>query len=193
MTRLRTRRFGYTTMLLLAGAILFAAGGCSTAPPMKDRASFIAESDAAREWFQDNVPALRSQIRESAGYVIFPGVAQWGIMFGGGKFGRGTLNRPDHSQIGWASINTGSIGLQAGVQGFKLLLVIEDRVTLHQFMDNQLSGGATGVAVLGQAGGSATAPFRNGIAIYQGANTGLMAGVNIGLDYIRYEPLGGGP
>jgi len=27
--------------------------------------------------------------------------------------------------------------------------------------------------------------------MYQGANTGLMAGVNIGLDYIRYAPLDG--
>ncbi len=184
-----TRRFAHTTTFLLAVAILLGTGGCSTAPAVKDRASFMAESDAALEWFQDNVPGLRSQIRESAGYVVFPSVGQWGILFGGGKFGRGTLNRPDDSQIGWAAINTGSVGLQAGVQGFKLLLVIEDRVTLNKFMDNQLSGGATGVAILGEAGGSMTAPFQNGIALYQGANTGLMAGVNIGLDYIRYAPL----
>ncbi len=184
-----TRRFAHTTTLLLAVAILLGTGGCSTAPAVKDRASFMAESDAALEWFQDNVPGLRSQIRESSGYVIFPGVAQWGILFGGGRSGRGMLNRPDHSQIGWAAINTGSIGLQVGVQGFKLLLVIEDEVTLQKFMDNQLSGGATGVAVLGEAGGSATAPFRGGIAMYQGANTGLMGGVNIGLDWIRYAPL----
>ncbi len=187
-----TRRFAHTTTLLLAVAILWGTGGCSTAPKVKDRASFMAESDAALEWFQDSVPGLRSQIRESSGYVIFPGVAQWGILFGGGRSGRGTLNRPDHSQIGWAAISTGSIGLQVGVQGFKLLLVIEDEVTLQKFMDNQLSGGATGVAVVGEAGGSTTAPFQDGIAMYQGANTGLMAGVNIGLDYIRYRPLDGG-
>ncbi len=192
MTPILTRRFKYTTTLLLAVAILFGTGSCSTAPKVKDRASFMDESAAALTWFEGNVPGLRAQIDRSAGYVIFPGVAQWGILFGGGRSGRGTLNRPDHSQIGWAAINTGSIGLQVGVQGFKLLLVIEDEVTLQKFMDNQLSGGATGVAVLGEAGGSATAPFQSGIAMYQGASTGLMAGVNIGLDYIRYRPLDGG-
>ena len=36
---------------------------------------------------------------------------------------------------------------------------------------------------------SGTAPFQHGVALYQGANKGLMAGVNIGLDYMRYEPL----
>ena len=189
MTPILTRRFQYTTTLLLAAAILIGTGSCSTAPKAKNRAAFMEESQAALSWFQSNVPGLSAQIDRSVGYVIFPGVAQWGIMFGGGRSGRGTLNRPDHSQIGWAAINTGSIGLQVGVQGFKLLLVIQDEVTLQKFMDNQLQGGATGVAVLGEAGGSATAPFRNGIAMYQGANTGLMGGVNIGLDYIRYAPL----
>ncbi|MHC4446630.1 MAG: lipid-binding SYLF domain-containing protein [Planctomycetota bacterium] len=191
MTSVLTRRFKYATTLLLAVVMLFGTGSCSTAPAVKDRAAFMDESEAALAWFEGNVPGLRAQIDRSAGYVVFPSVGQWGILLTGGKFGRGTLNRPDHSQIGWAAINTGSIGLQAGVQGFKLLLVIEDRVTLNKFMDNQLSGGATGVAVLGEAGGSATAPFQNGIAMYQGANTGLMAGVNVGLDWIRYEPLKG--
>ncbi len=192
MTPILMCRFKYTTTLLLAVAILFCTGSCSTAPKVKDRAAFMDESAAALTWFEGNVPGLRAQIDRSAGYVIFPGVAQWGILFGGGRSGRGTLNRPDHSQIGWAAINTGSIGLQVGVQGFKLLLVIEDEVTLQKFMDNQLTGGATGVAVLGEAGGSATAPFQGGIARYQGASTGLMAGVNIGLDYIRYKPMDGG-
>ena len=45
------------------------------------------------------------------------------------------------------------------------------------------------VAVAADAGASGTAPFQHGVAIYQGSNKGLMAGVNIGLDYMRYEPM----
>ena len=52
-----------------------------------------------------------------------------------------------------------------------------------------LTGSVSGVAVAGQSGSSGTAPFKDGVAAYQGANEGLMAGVNVGLNYIRYQPL----
>ena len=95
----------------------------------------------------------------------------------------------DDSQIGWAAISTPSLGLQAGVQGFKMLVVIEDAATFESFKKSKLSGSASGVAVAIEAGGSVKAPFENGVTVYQGANAGLMAGVNVGLDIMRYEAL----
>ena len=76
-----------------------------------------------------------------------------------------------------------------GVQGFKVLVVFQDEATLNRFKQDRLSGSISGVVVVGRSGGSATAPFENGVAIYQGASTGLMAGANIGLDYMRYQSL----
>jgi lipid-binding SYLF domain-containing protein len=165
-------------------------GACSTEPKAQDQADFLARARSSTTQFERSVNGLDEQIQHSAGYVIFPDVAQWGILFGGGTYGRGALFRPDGSQVGWAALNTGSIGLQAGVQGFRMLMVIQDEPTLRKFMDNQLTGSATGVLVGGEHGGSGTAPFQNGVAVYQGANRGLMAGVNIGLNYVRYKPLG---
>jgi lipid-binding SYLF domain-containing protein len=176
---------------LVIGVIVLVAplGGCSTAPKAENQADFIARADSTRTWFERSVAGLNGQIADSAGYIIFPDVAQWGILIGGGTFGRGALCRPSGEQIGWAAINTGSIGLQAGVQGFRMLLVLEDESVVNRFRANQLSGSVAGVAVAGQAGASAKAPFQNGVAAYQGANQGLMAGVNIGLDIIRFEPM----
>ncbi|MHC5024638.1 MAG: YSC84-related protein, partial [Planctomycetota bacterium] len=160
----------------------------STAPKAENREAFESEAKAAEAWFVRNVSGLREQMDNAAAYIVFPSVGQYGIIFMGGKFGRGSLNRPDGTRIGWAAVNTASIGLQAGVQGFKMMLVLQDEATLQKFMANQLSGGVSAVAVAGEAGGSTAAQFQNGVAMYQGASTGLMAGVNIGLDYIRYEP-----
>ena len=39
------------------------------------------------------------------------------------------------------------------------------------------------------AGKAGAASFTNGVAVYQGAQTGLMAGASVGLDYMRYEAL----
>ncbi len=189
MSMFQAPRFLKAAALLALGSSVLISSGCSTAPKTRDTQSFISESDAALAWFQSHVHGLDDQIDNAEAYIIFPKVGQFGIIFGGGKFGRGMLNNPDGSQIGWAAVNTGSIGLQAGVQGFKMLIVIEDKYTLAKFMDNQLEGSANAVAVAGDEGGSALALFDDGMAIYQGANTGLMGGVNIGLDYIRYKPM----
>ncbi len=176
----------------LALAMVSSAGlqsGCSTAPKSSDQITFVADADNATEWFLENVPGLREQIKSSAGYVIFPSVGQWGILIGGGQFGRGVLNRPNDERIGWAAINTGSVGLQAGVRGFRMLMVIRDEATLQKFMSNQLSGAVSGVVLVAENGTSGRASFTNGVAVYQGASTGLMAGVNISLDLIRFQPM----
>ncbi len=178
-------------LVLITSMLVATLGGCSTAPKVENRAEFLDRASSSKSWFERSVYGLRDQIRDSAGYVIFPNVTQYGILFGGGTMGRGALYRPDGSQIGWAAINTGSIGLQAGVQGFRMIMVLEDDAVVRKFMANQLGGQVSGVVVFG-AGGSAKAPFQNGVACYQGANKGLMAGMNIGLDYIRYKPLDSG-
>lgn len=175
-------------LALLTTVTLLSASGCSTAPAAGDRKSFLVEAQAATDWFKANVNGLGDQLGTSTGYVVFPSVGQWGIVFGGGEFGRGVLCSPDGEAVGWAAVNTASVGLQAGVQGFKMLLVFEDDDTLQRFKEDRLTGGVTGVVVAGQEGGSGTAPFEYGVAMYQGANSGLMAGVNVGLNYLRYEP-----
>jgi lipid-binding SYLF domain-containing protein len=176
----------------MLGLAALTSTGCSTAPKMEDRPAFISESQAATKWFTSNVTGLRAQMDDSAGYIIYPGVAQWGILISGGNWGRGMVNRGDDSQIGWASVNNGSLGLQAGVRGFKMLVVFEDQATLEQFKQNKLTGSVSGVAVAGEAGVNSKVSFTNGVAVYQGASTGLIAGINVGFDFMRFEPLDGG-
>lgn len=173
------------TALLLVGLL----GGCSTAPKVEDRAAFIDRGESTTRWFERNVYGLRGQINGSAGYIVFPELVQWGTGIGGGTFGRGAVYTPDGRQLGWVKINIAAIGLQAGVQGFRMFMVLEDQRTLALFKANLLTGSIAGVAVVGEAGGSGLASFTNGVAVYQGANVGLMAGVNIGLNLLKYEPL----
>jgi len=178
-----------TVRKLLFVTVAVLAMGCATEPEKQHQPSFVNESLAAVDWFENRTPGLRDQIDSSAAYIIYPNVSQWGIIISGGKFGRGMVNRPDGAQIGWAAINVGSVGLQAGVRGFKLLVVLKDEDTLKKFQQNKLTGSVSGVVVAADTGASGKASFTNGVAVYEGASTGLMAGVNIGLDYMRYTPL----
>lgn len=181
-----TRTRSIVALALVAATFL---AGCAAAPKESRKADVLASAQTTRHWFQRHVVGLKEQIASSAGYIVFPDVAQWGIVFGGGSFGRGVLFDNNGNQLGWAVINNASVGLQAGVQGFKMLMVLENKAELNEFKNGKWNGSAGGVAVLGEEGGSGVAPFQEGLAIYQGANTGLMAGVNVGLNNIRYEPV----
>ena len=119
-------------------------GGCSTAPKGQDKATFLERADSTSRSFQRSFFGLREQIKHSAGYIVFPDVAQWGIVFTGGTFGRGALYSPDGKLLGWSAINVGSIGLQAGVQGFRMLMVLENQQTLNDFKANKLTGSVYG-------------------------------------------------
>lgn len=175
------------SMVCCAG--LLAPGACSTAPKGEDKADVLARAQSSRAQFERSVTGLHEQIQRSAGYVVFPDVAQFGIIFAGATWGRGVVYKPDNTQLGWAALNNGSVGLEAGVQGFRMLMVLEDQATLNKFMSNQLSGNAEGVAVANEAGGSASHAFQHGVVVYEGANRGLMAGANIGLNYVRFKSM----
>jgi lipid-binding SYLF domain-containing protein len=172
-------------------ASLIATPGCATAPKQEDRADVVADSRAATQWFRRNVSGLSDQLGRSGGYITFPGIGQYGILIGGGEFGRGVVYNRIGDQIGWAYINEASAGLQVGAQGYKMMMVLEDEATFRRFQENQLAGNVQATVVAAESGTSGTASFTNGVAVYKGGQTGLMAGVNVGLEYIRYESLGG--
>lgn len=185
-------RSAVAAAVTLLGASSLALSGCETAPKADDQELFSRQARTTTMWFENRVKSLATQIEKSGGYIVFPDVAQWGIVFGGGKFGRGALCRPDGTQIGWAAVNTGSVGLQVGAQGYKMLVVLESEAVVSAFRQNQLSGSVSAVAVAGEVAATGAGAFNNGVIIYQGANKGAMAGVNVGLDYLRYQPMESG-
>lgn len=180
---------GLTLSLALSAPIAI-VGGCSVAPKQDDRASFVMEAREGLTYFERHVPGLRGQIRESAGYAVFPGAGQWGIIFTGGSFGRGAVFTADGTQVGWAAENQFNVGLQAGGQGKKILIVFQDAATLDKFKQGLLTGKVEGMAVAGDKGTTGTSSFQDGLAVYVGAEDGLMAGGMIGMEKFQYRALG---
>ncbi len=177
-------------LVLLAVIPVLTLPGCKVAPKADDRATFVQESRDGLAYFESNVPGLTKQIAASAGYAVFPGAGQWGIIFTGGTFGRGAVFTADGTQVGWAAVNNFNVGLQAGGQGKKILLVFQNKEVMQKFQDGLLTGSAQGTAVAGSSSSNAVAPFQNGMAVYVGAEKGLMAGGMIGMENFRYRALG---
>ena len=184
--------FGFIKLLPIVGIIALITiinPGCSTTPKAEDQGKVLEKSQEAIDWFTSNVSGLNSQIDGSAGYIIYPGVGQYGLLITGGKFGQGVVFNNQNQQIGWAYLNAASAGLQVGGQGFKMLVVFENESTMNDFEENKLTGDVGATIVAANAGAAGAASFTNGVAVYQGAQTGLMAGASVGLDYMRFEAL----
>lgn len=179
------------TLLIALGAVVVIAA-CATVPPSNNQSALVAEAKIRTAWFEHRVTGLSDQINKSGGFIIFPDVAKFGVLYGGGTFGRGVVCTADGRQVGWAALNTGSLGLQAGVEGFKLLVVLQDKGMLDMLTRSQLTGSVAATLVAAEKGAAVTVPFHEGVAVYEGANKGLFAGIDFGLNLIRYEPLAPG-
>ena len=174
-------------MQLLVASVVCLSPGCSTAPKQRDQSKVVADSRSATRWFRNNVRGLSAQLDNSAGYVSYPGIGRYGLLITGGKMGRGVVYDSNHRQVGWAYINVVSAGLQVGVQGYKMLVIFEDPATMRRFQQNKLTGNVGVTIVALTAGGAGAASFTDGVVIYEGDQAGLMAGVSVGLDYMRYQ------
>ncbi|MBM4009524.1 MAG: hypothetical protein FJ285_08025 [Planctomycetes bacterium] len=98
-------------------AAVHTVAGCSVAPSVDDRQAFVVEARSGLDYFEKNVAGLREQLNQSAGYAVFPGAGQWGIIFTGGSFGRGAVFTPDGTQIGWAAENQFNVGCRSEGKG----------------------------------------------------------------------------
>jgi lipid-binding SYLF domain-containing protein len=118
-------------------------------------------------------PGLRDFIDRGAGYAIFPNVGKGGLVVGG-AYGRGIVYGDNRQMIGYSDITQASVGLQAGGQSFRELLVFENQAALDRFKGDRFSLGANASAVALKSGAAATARFQDGIAIFTQPMGGAM-------------------
>jgi lipid-binding SYLF domain-containing protein len=177
------------SLLALSLISAIAIPACSTAPSKDDRTSFLTEARQSKDYFTKSISGLSEQLKTSAGYAVFPGIGKWGVLFGGGEYGRGAVFAPDGTQIGWAAMNNPNIGLQVGGQGMQMIIVFETKKVLEEFKANTMAGSASGTAVGGDSGVTGVAKYTNGVIVYVGAQKGLMAGGSIGLQMFKYKSI----
>ena len=179
-------RLGVAAACVLGAGL---TGACSTAPPPRDQAWFIREAEMSVAWFKYHHPDIRAEMEASAGYIIFPAIDQWGYGIGGGRWGRGVVYRPDGAQLGWAAVSAACWGVQLGLQQYRMLLIFPEEHVLRRYQHHTLDTFVSGAGVAGEAGHSTHDPLASDdVSVYHASNAGLMVGVNVGVELMRYEP-----
>jgi lipid-binding SYLF domain-containing protein len=181
-------------ILFLPAACLLAVAlfgsGCSTAPKNQaEKDALRGEADAALAKMTAQDDSLRAKVDSAYGYAVFPNIGKGGLLVGG-SYGRGVVYEQGQF-IGYADLTKVSVGLQAGGQAFRELILFQNKEALDDLRFGKLKFDATASAVVVNAGAAATADYRNGVLVFAQPTGGLMAEASVGGQEFGFVPAKG--
>jgi len=171
----------------LAAAVALAAGGLArtsyAAPSAKD-AELINEANQTIAVYRRADPGIDDFFRRSVGYVVFPGAGKGGLGIGGAH-GTGVLY--EHGvPVGQVKMSQVTIGAQAGGQEFSEIVFFQIAKPMDDLKAGNSSLSAQASAVALNAGASAKAKFKNGVAVFTATKGGLMLEASVGGQKFSY-------
>lgn len=177
------------SLLVVAGCAAMNVG-CESEPRTPEQQESMRDSArAALSNMMAKDETLDDVIDKAAGYAIFPNVGKGGLVVGGAQ-GRGEVFQ-DGEFIGYAQLQQASVGLQAGGQTFRELIVFQDEAALERFKNGKVEFAANASAVALKAGAGASAEFKEGIAVFVEPTGGLMAEASVGGQRFTFTPAEG--
>lgn len=123
------KTFNYVSSLLL---VLLALTSFTFA---EDTAREIdSDANGALSVFYNEVNGAKAYLEKAKGYVVFSDVKEAGF-FIGGKYGEGALRVAEQTK-GYYSITAASMGFQAGMQKYSLIIVFTSDDALKKFIND---------------------------------------------------------
>jgi lipid-binding SYLF domain-containing protein len=170
-------------LLLIAGL-----AGCSTAPTtVAARNELESTSDSAMNSFMAANPNLHQDVTSAVGYAIFPEIKKAGLL-AGGSYGRGEFY--EHGvRTGYCDMTSGSVGMQAGVEAYRELILFQTDAAMNRFKSGQFAAAGNASAVAMDSGTATAARYTDGVAVLAMTKGGLMAEASIGGQNFRFTPL----
>jgi lipid-binding SYLF domain-containing protein len=160
--------------------------GCATAPEHGDRKQLTEEVTDTLKQMQTTDPNLSTLLAKSPGYVVFPRVAK-GAVGVGGSYGRGEVYE-NGNLTGYADITQATVGLQAGAQECREIVVFEAPQDVERFKAGKLVLAANLSAVALKAGAAESAKYTDGVAVFVQPIGGLMFEAAVGGQEFTYQP-----
>jgi lipid-binding SYLF domain-containing protein len=177
------------SLLVVAGCAAMNVG-CESEPRTPEQQESMRDSArAALSAMQAADNTLDGVLNDAAGYAIFPNVGKGGLVVGGAQ-GRGEVFQ-NGNFIGYAQLQQASVGLQAGGQTFRELIVFQDQAALDRFKEGKVEFAANVSAIALKAGAARSAEFKDGIAVFVDPTGGLMAEASIGGQRFTFTPAEG--
>ncbi|HEX9875513.1 MAG TPA: YSC84-related protein [Gammaproteobacteria bacterium] len=127
-------------------------------------------------------------VESAAGYAVFDTTKAGLIATGAG--GSGVAVDNETGEKTYMHVGAAGIGLGAGIESYKLILVFDTDEALAEFVDGHWSSGASAQAAAGDDGASQETHSQDDISIYRIDDTGLIAQADVtGMKFWASEKL----
>jgi lipid-binding SYLF domain-containing protein len=170
--------------LALAGAMLLAPVGCSSAPNTVEGMTTL--ENQARTTMARIEPTLPMPTSEYAGYVVFPDIGE-GAAGIGGAYGKGVVYEKG-VVVGYTDVTIGTLGWQLGGQTFKEIIVFTDPNAFHRFKEGTFEFDAKAAAIASDAAAGVSARTLSGATVYTLDKDGLMFAAAVGGQKFEFVP-----
>ena len=111
------------------------------------------------------------------GHAVFDTTKGGFIVTGAG--GTGVAMRKNGSDPVYMHMGAGGVGLGAGLENYKLVILFENEDVYERFVDGQWSAGTSAQAAAGRDGAAVVGKFNNGVAVYHLTDQGLIAQADV--------------
>ena len=181
-----------TTILLAAFALLLpAAAQADDWKALENESKRMKINETAEESLQvvmgghDKAGDL---FASSYGWAAFDNLKiAIGISGGGGN---GVAVEKENGTRTYMKMGTAGIGLGLGGQSYQVVFFFQDAQTFNHFVEKGWKADASAQAAAGKEGANVTTGFKNGIAVWQITDKGLMASADItGTKYWKNKKL----
>ena len=114
---------------------------------------------------------------DAYGHVVFDTTKGGFIVTGAG--GTGVAMRKNGSNPVYMHMGAGGVGLGAGLENYKLVILFENEDVYKRFIDGAWTAGTSAQAAAGRDGVGVVGKFVNGVAVYHLTDKGLIAQADV--------------
>ena len=149
-----------------------------------DASSLAARRQEILDMSKSTIDALRSSdasakslVDSAYGHAVFDTTKGGFIVTGAG--GTGVAMRKNGANPVYMHLGAGGVGLGAGLENYKLIVLFENEDTYDRFVDGAWTGGASAQAAAGRDGAALVGKFVNGVAVYHVTDKGVIAQADV--------------
>ncbi len=167
--------------------LIFLGSACSTVPKSPEAKTVLsAEIKETLALFKEKDPSIQQFFDRSYGYAVLPKVFK-GAFWVGGAHGKGEVYEQGN-MIGYCSLSQATLGFSFGGEFFREIIFFRDKKDLDKFKAEEFTFSAQATAVALTAGAAAKADYKDGMAVFVMAESGLMVDASLGGQKFKYVP-----
>ncbi|HEX6994926.1 MAG TPA: YSC84-related protein [Gammaproteobacteria bacterium] len=148
------------------------------------RNEIMRMAEETLDQLREQNPSAAALYEEAHGYAVFDTTKGGLIVTGAG--GTGVAMEKDGGEPIFMHLGQAGVGLGAGLENYRLVMLLEDQETYDRFVSGQWDGSLSAQASAGEEGVAAEEQFVDGVKVYRLTDRGLMAQADV--SGIRFWP-----